>query len=168
MVACCCVASLLIPATLTNLDLGSTSGQALTARGMAFRPVGAGQFAAVTGLCAAIGPDASVIILDPMAAGQFAQVTRGLCDTPTAVMDRPTPATVGAVVTGIERAGRRPVLLAQDAAELAPYGGVPEQVVNLATTQDARTLTAPPTRTWPIRYTVWMSQPTTAVAGGPA
>jgi hypothetical protein len=168
VVACCCVASLLVPATLTNLDLGSTFGQALTARGMAFRPVGAGQFAAVTGLCAAIGPDASVVILDPATAGQFAQVTRGLCDTPTAVMDRPTPATVGAVVSGIERAGRRPVLLAQDAAELAPYGGVPQQVVNLATAQDARTMTAPPTRTWPIRYAVWMSQPTTAVAGGPA
>jgi hypothetical protein len=59
------------------------------------------------------------------------------------------------------------VLLGQDAAELAPYGGVPQQVVNLATTQDARSLTAPPTRTWPIRYTVWMSQPTAAVAGGP-
>jgi hypothetical protein len=168
VVAGCCVASLLIPATLTNLDLGSAPGQALTARGMAFRPVGAGQFAAVTGLCAAIGPDASVVILDPVTAGQFAQVTRGLCDSPTAVMDRPTPATVGAVISGIERAGRRPVLLAQDAAELAPYGGVPQQVVNLATTQDARTLTAPPTRTWPIRYTVWMSQPATAVAGGPA
>jgi hypothetical protein len=167
VVACCCVASLIIPATLTNLDLGS-SGQALTARGMAFRPVGAGQLAAVTGLCAAIGPDASVVILDSVTAGQFAQVIRGLCDTPTAIMDRPTPATVGAVVSGIERAGRHPVLLAQDAAELAPYGGVPQQVVNLATTQDARTLTAPPTRTWPIRYTVWMSQPTTAVAGGPA
>ena len=66
------------------------------------------------------------------------------------------------------RAGRRPVLLAQDATELTPYGGVPQQVVNLATTQDARILTAPPTRTWPIRYTVWMSQPITAVAGGPA
>ena len=168
VVACCCVASLLIPATLTNLDLGSTPGQALTARGMAFRPVGAGQFAAVTGLCVAIGPDASVVILDPLIADQFAQVIRGMCDTPTAVMDRPTPATVGAVVSGIERAGRRPVLLAQDAAELAPYGGVPQQVVNLATTQDARTLTAPPTRTWPIRYAVWMSQPTTAVPGGPA
>ena len=168
VVACCCVASLLIPATVTDLDLGSTSGQALTARGMAFRPVGAGQFAAVTGLCAAVGPDASVVILDPVTAGQFAQATRGLCDTPTAVMDRPSPATVGAVVSGIERAGRHPVLLAQDAAELAPYGGVPQQVVDLATTQDARTMTAPPTRTWPIRYTVWMSQPRTAVARGPA
>jgi hypothetical protein len=167
VVACCCVASLLIPATLTNLDLGSTSGQALRARGMAFRPVGAGQLTAVNGLCTAIGPDASVVILDPLTAGQFAQVIRGMCDTPTAVLDHPTPATVGAVVSGIERAGRRPVLLARDAAELVPYGGVPQQVVNLATTQDARILTAPPTRTRPIRYTVWMSEPTTAVAGGP-
>jgi hypothetical protein len=169
VVACCCAASLLIPATLTNLDLGFTSGPGrhLSARGMAFRPVGAGQLAAVNGLCAAIGPDASVVIVDPLTAGQFAQVVRGMCDTPTAVMDHPTPATVGTVVAGIERVGRRPVLLAQDQSELVPYGGVPQEVVNLLTTQDARTLT-PPARPWPIHFTVWMSQPTTAVAGGPA
>jgi len=167
MVACFCVASLLIPATLTNLGLGSTSGSGghLSARGMAFRPVGAGQLTAVARLCAAIGPDASVVILDRLTADQFAQATRGMCDTPTAVMDHPAPATVGTVVSGIERAGRRPVLLAQDQSELVPYGGVPEQVVNLLTTQDARTLT-PPARPWLIQYTVWMSQPTTAVAGG--
>jgi len=169
MVACFCVASLLIPATLTNLDLGSTAGPGghLSARGMAFRPVGAGQLTAVNGLCAAIGPDASVVIVDPLTAGQFAQVVRAMCDTPAAVMDHPTPDTVGTVVSGIKRAGRRPVLLAQDQSELVPYGGVPQEVVNLLTTQDARALT-PPTRPWPIRYTVWMSQPTTAVAGGPA
>ena len=167
VVAACCAASLLIPATLTNLDLGSTGpGRHLSARGMAFRPVGAGQLAAVNGLCAAIGPDASVVILDPLTAGQFAQVTRGMCDTPTAVMDHPTPATVGTVVSGIERIGRHAVLLAQDQSELVPYGGVAQQVVDLVTTQDARTLT-PSARPWPIRYTVWMSQPTTAVAGGP-
>jgi len=168
VVASCCVASLLIPATLTNLDLGSTAGPGghLSARGMAFRPVGAGQLTAVARLCAAIGPDASVVILDRLTADQFAQVTRGMCDTPTAVMDHPAPAKVGTVVSGIERAGRRPVLLAEDQSELVPYGGVPQEVVNLLTTQDARTLT-PPARPWLIQYTVWMSQPTTAVAGGP-
>jgi len=165
LVASCCAASLLIPATLTNLDLGSSpsasgSGRHLSARGMAFRRIGAGELTAVNGLCAAVGPDASVVILDSLTADWFAQVARGLCDTPTAVMDHPTPDAVGAVVSGIQRAGRRPVLLAQDSAELTPYGGGPRQVVSLLTTQDAHNLTTPPTRPWPIWYTAWMSNPT--------
>jgi hypothetical protein len=165
VVASCCAASLLIPATLTNLDLGFTSGSGrhLTARGMAFRRIGVGELAAVNRLCAAIGPDASVVILDPQTADQFAPVARSTCDTPAAVLDRPTAVAVGAVVTGIQRAGRRPVLLAQDAAELAPYGGGPRQIVSLLTTQEARDLTTPPTGTWPVRYAVWISNPTGAV-----
>ncbi len=164
MVASCCAASLLIPATLTNLDLGSSpdasgSGTHLTANGMAFRRIGPGELAAVDGLCAAIGPDASVVILDSLTADRFAQVARGTCDTPTAILDHPTATTVGAVLSGIERAGRRPVLMARDQSLLAPYGGGPRQVVNLLTTQEAHDLTAPATRTWPIRYTVWLSNP---------
>ena len=165
VVASCCVASLLIPATLTNLDLGfspdaSGSGRHLSAHGMAFRRIGVGELTAVNGLCAAVGPDASVVILDPLTADRFAQVTRGQCDTPTAVMDHPTPAEVGAVVSGIQRAGRRPVLLARDGSVLTPYGGGPRQVVSLLTTQDAHNLTMPPDRPWPIWFTVWMSNPT--------
>ena len=164
VVASCCAASLLIPATLTNLDLGSGpntsgSGTHLTANGMAFRRIGPGELAAVNALCAAIGPDASVVILDSLTADRFAQVTRGTCDTPTAILDHPAAKTVGAVLSGIERAGRRPVLMAQDQSLLAPYGGGPRQVVNLLTTQEAHDLTAPATRTWPIQYTVWLSDP---------
>ena len=164
-VASCCVASLLIPATLTSLDLGFTPnssgpGRHLSARGMAFRRIGSGELTAVDRLCAAIGPDASVVILDSMTADQFAQVARGMCDTPAAVLDHPTTAAVDAVVSGIQRAGRRPVLLAQDSSELTPYGGGPRPVVNLATTQEAHDLTAPPTLTWPVQYTVWISNPT--------
>jgi hypothetical protein len=166
VVASCCAASLLIPATLTNLDLGFASGYGsgrhLSARGMAFRQIGAGELAAVNRLCAAIGPDASVVILDPLTAGQFAQVSRSMCDTPAAILDHPTAAAVRSVVSGIQRAGRRPVLLAGDSSELAPYGGGPRQVVNLLTTQEAREVTTPPTRAWPIQYTVWMSNPTGA------
>ncbi len=164
VVASCCAASLLIPATLTNLDLGSSpnasgSGTHLTANGMAFRRIGPGELAAVDGLCAAIGPEASVVILDSLTADRFAQVVRGTCDTPTAILDHPTAKTVGDVLAGIERAGRRPVLMAQDQSLLAPYGGGPRQVVNLLTTQEAHDLTAPATRTWPIQYTVWLSDP---------
>jgi hypothetical protein len=167
LVASCCVASVLIPTALTTLDIGVTSS-GLTARGMAFRRIGAGELTAVNGLCAAIGPNASVVILDSLTADQFAQAIRGICGTPTAVLARPTKAAVGAAVSGIEGIGRRPVLLAGQPAGLTAFGTAPRQVVNLLTTQEAHNLTSPPTRTWPIHYTVWMSVPTSAVPGGAA
>ncbi len=174
VVASCCVASLLIPTALTNLDIGFTAGangtpgRHLTAHGMAFRRIGAGELAAISKLCADIGPDASVLILDSLTADRFAQLVRGMCGTPAAVLDQVTPSTVTAVVTGIEGAGRRPVLLAQQAAELDPYGGMPREVVNLLTTQEAHNLTTPPTRTWLIHYTVWMSTPAATAPAGSA
>jgi hypothetical protein len=170
LVAVCCVASLIIPTALTTLDIGLTAGpdRHLSAHGMAFRKIGAGELTAVNKLCAAIGPDASVVIVDSLTADRFAQVVRGICGTPAAVLANPTQATVGAVVTGIDSAGRRPVLLAEQQAELADYGGTASEVVNLLTTQEAHNLTAPPTRTWLIHYTVWLSRPTSAPAGGAA
>jgi hypothetical protein len=171
VVASCCVASLLIPTALTNLDLGLTktaAGRHLSAHGMAFRRIGTGELAAVTKLCAAIGPNASVVILDSLTSDRFAQLVRGMCDTPTAVLTKVTPATVGAVVTGIEGVGRRPILLAENESELASYGSTPREVVNLLTTQEAHNLTSPPTRTWFIHYTAWLSIPAITPPGGSA
>ena len=168
VVASCCVASLFIPTALTTFDLGVTKDKGLTAHGMAFRNIGAGELAAVNGLCAAIGPNASVVILDSLTADRFAQVIRGVCDTPAAVMQNPTKAKISAVVRGIEGVGRRPVLLAQQQAELTGYGAPPRQVVNLLTTQEAHNLVSPPTRTWLIHYTVWMSEPAVTSPGGAA
>jgi hypothetical protein len=170
LVAVCCVASLVIPTALTTLDIGFSTGpnRHLSAHGMAFRKIGAGELTAVTKLCAAIGPDASVVIVDSLTADRFAQVVRGICGTPAAVLTNPSQATVGAVVTGIDSAGRRPVLLAEQQAELADYGGTSSEVVNLLTTQEAHNLTTPPTRTWLIHYTVWLSRPTSAPATGAA
>jgi hypothetical protein len=171
VVASCCVASLLIPAALTNLDIGITktaSGRHLSAHGMAFRRIGTGELAAVTKLCAAIGPDASVVILDSLSSDRFAQLVRGMCDTPTATLTKVTRDTVGAVVIGIEGAGRRPVLLAENQSELGSYGGTPREVVNLLTTQEAHNLTSPPTRTWFIHYTLWLSIPAVIPPGGSA
>ena len=166
LVASCCVASVLIPTALTTFDIGFTPGRGLTAHGMAFRRIGSGELTAVSGLCAAIGPDASVVILDSLTADRFAQAVRGLCGVPAAVLT--TPITVGAVVSGIEGAGRRPVLLAQQEAELAAYGGSPWEVVNLLTTQEPHNLTSPPTRTWFIHYTVWMTEPAPTAPGAAA
>jgi hypothetical protein len=156
IVATCCVASLVIPTALSTLDLGVTK-KGLTAHGMAFREIGTGELAAVSGLCGAIGPDASVVILDSLTADRFAQVVRGICGVPTAVLASATDTQVNAVVQGIQGVGRRPVLLAGNQGEL-PASGVPAQeVVNLLTTQEAHNLTSPPTRTWLIHYTVWMA-----------
>jgi hypothetical protein len=171
VVASCCVASLLIPTALTNLDIAftkGTSGRHLTAAGMAFRRIGAGELAAVNTLCADIGPDASVLILDSLTADRFAQLVRGMCGTPAAVLAQATPSAVTAVVTGIEAVGRRPVLLGQQAAELDPYGGMPREVVNLLTTQEPQDLTSPPAGTWFILYTVWMSTPAATAPAGSA
>jgi hypothetical protein len=155
--AFCCVAALAIPTAWTTFGVSLTPRP--TAHGMAFKRIGAGELTAVRRLCAAIGPGASVVIVDQLTADRFAQVTRGMCEAPTAVLDNPAPSTVTAVVAGISSAGRRPVLLAQSESELTPYGGAPQQVVNLLTTQEAHLLTSPPARTWGIRYTVWMSTP---------
>ena len=169
IVASCCVASLLIPTALTTLDLGVSKKGGLTADGMAFRKIGAGELTAVNQLCAAIGPNASVVILDSLTADPFAQVIRGICNTPAAVLQNPTRATVDEVVRGIEGVGRRPILLAQQATELTGYHVPPREIVNLLTTQEAHNLTAPPTRTWGIHYTVWMVDATaTSPGGGPA
>jgi hypothetical protein len=169
-VASCAMASLVIPTALTTLDLGFTS-RGLTAHGMAFRRIGAGELTAVNKLCRSIGPDASVVILDSLTADRFAQVIRGVCGMPTATLD-PATATAGGqqaavrnAVQGIESVGRRPVLLAENQAELTQYGPPPTEVVNLLTTQEAHNLTSPPTRTWLIHYTVWMSLPANTSPG---
>jgi len=157
IVATCCVASLVIPTALTALDLGFTKKNGLTAHGMAFRKIGTGEITAVSELCQAIGPDASVVILDSLTADRFAQVVRGICGMPAAILAGPTAARVNAVVQGIQGTGRRPVLLAGNSSELPGGGTAPREVVNLLTTQEAHNLTAPPTRTWLIHYTVWMA-----------
>jgi hypothetical protein len=157
-VASFAVAALVIPTLWTTFGISLSPRP--TAHGMAFKRIGAGELNAVQGLCAAIPADASVVALDQLTGDRFAQVTRGICDTPTAIMDNPSPAAVAAVIAGIERAGRRPVLLAEFAGELAPYGGNPREVVNLLTTQEAHELATAPERTWNIHYTVWMSTPT--------
>ena len=153
-IACCCAASLLIPTALTTLDISVTKTNGVNAHGMAFRKIGPGEITAVSKLCRQIGPGASVVILDSLTADRIAQVVRGMCNTPTAILSH--PGALNPVIAAIEKAGRRPVLLAENKDQLP---GQPEQVVDLLTTQEAHNLTAPPTRTWLIHYTVWMSTP---------
>ena len=133
--------------------------------GLAFRRTGAGQVIAVERLCGAIPRNSSVLLLDQVAARAFAQVIRGTCDIPAGIVPGSAHSEVDAIIGGIERAGRHPVLLASRASELVPFGTQPSQIVNLATEQDAHLLTRPPTSTWPVHYVLWMSAPGGAVTG---
>ena len=162
-VAACCAVALLLPVAVTTFGLGlgraPHGGVRIVANGLAFKRTDTGEIVVVNQLCRAIGPGAAVVILDPLTADRFTQIVRGMCGVPAARMNSPTQAAVTQVVAGIQRAGRRPVLLAADAAQLAPYGGSITRVVFHATRQDEHRLTQPPTTTWRILYQVWMSQP---------
>jgi hypothetical protein len=161
-VASCCVLALAIPAAVTTAGVGLTSasqGRHPTVRGLGFKRTSTGETAAVSGLCAAIGSDASVVIVDTVTADEFSQVVRGMCDTPTGRMDGASAGEIQRVVAAIERAGRHPVLLASSTSRLSGFGGTPREVLNLQTTQDQHLLTSPPTTTWPIHYTVWLTAP---------
>jgi hypothetical protein len=131
----------------------------LAVRGMALRATYADEKAAVAKLCTAIGPSASVVIVDTVTATWFSQVVRGMCDTPTARMDGAPTTSVEQVIAAIERAGRRPVLLGSTSEGVALVGAVPQQVLNLNTMQDAHVLNGPPAAPWPVTYTVWMASP---------
>ena len=163
-VSVCCVAALLVPTIVTTFGLGLThsgEGGALqpVADGLATKRIGEGQISAVRGLCASIRPDSSVIVLDRLIAERFLQVIRGMCDVPAASMVGQPAGAVATVVSGIERAGRRPVLLAARPRQLAGYGGSPVRVLDLLTTQDPHTLTQPPTTPWPAHYVIWLAVP---------
>jgi hypothetical protein len=159
-VAVCGAASLLIPTALTTLDPSFTKAKGIDIHGMAFRQIGPGELGAVSDLCSTIGPEASVVFLDQLTADRFAQVVRGICGMPAAVLTNVKE--MGKVDDAIEAVGRRPVFLAGNENELPVDGSQPNEVVNLLTTQEAHNLTAPPTRTWLIHYTVWMSVPVEA------
>jgi len=159
----CFVVAMAVPAAAITfgIALGQPADPAtrLALSGLAFRATGAGEVAAVEQLCGALPSHSSVVILDKVAARAFAQVVRGTCGSPTGFVTSAAPGEVGAIIGGIERAGRHPVLLATKAAELTPYGAAPREIVNLSTQQDAHLLTRPPTSTWPVQYTLWMAQP---------
>jgi hypothetical protein len=101
-------------------------------------------------MCGAMSARMSVVILDRVAASEFAPAIRGMCGVPAGIMAGAPMAQVQSVIRGITSAGREPVLLATRPAELTGYGATPRHLVDLVTTQDAHDLTQPPSTTWPI------------------
>jgi hypothetical protein len=168
----CFVAALTVPPVVTTFGIGAKRviSPALypASTAPAFQRTGVGELDAITSLCGAIPGGSPVLLLDRVAARRFTQVIRGMCDIPAGVMAGATPAQVEAVLGRIMRTGHQAVLLATRSSELTPYGGVPRQVVDLTTTQDAHVLTQPPASGWPVRYVLWMSGPNAAggLAGG--
>jgi hypothetical protein len=164
-VAVCCVAALLVPTAVTTFGLdvnhnGPHGGLQAQASGLALARTGTGETSAVERLCASIRPGSSVIFLDYPTAASFAQVVRGMCDVPTTSMAGQPASAVSAVISGIGRAGRRPVLLGAKMKKLSGFGGNPVQVLHLSTTEQPQTLTQPPTARWRVNYVIWMSVPT--------
>jgi hypothetical protein len=69
---------------------------------------------------------------------------------------------VAGAIASIERAGRRPVLLAASREELAPFAGAGTitRAVNARTTQDGRYLLSKPYNISRQTLTAWMWEPT--------
>jgi hypothetical protein len=131
--------------------------------GLAFKTTYGGEIPAVNTMCAAIPRDASVVFIDSGGGGEasrLAEVVRGMCGLPVAAIDRAHVASTEQVLRGIERAGRRPVLLAGTQKPLVQFGAPTRQIMRLRSTQDMNALTAPPLHTIPFKVTVWMSEPT--------
>jgi hypothetical protein len=165
--AACGVVLLVLPATITTFGLRARSGGPVGIRiaavGLAFKTTYGGEIPAVNALCAAIPRDASVVFIDSGGGGEASrldEVVRGMCGVPVAEIDRAHVASTEQVVRGIERAGRRPVLLAGTRKPLVQFGAPIRQVMRLRSTQDMNALTAPPLHTIPFKVNVYMSEPT--------
>jgi hypothetical protein len=166
-----CVGAMLLPSVSTSFGFslshsGTRGGLRPTAGGLAQHSVGAHEADAVRSLCSSIGRSSSVVIVDRRVASVFSEVIRGMCGVPVAwVADRAPPATVQAVVGGIARAGRQPVVLGSKPAQVGAFGGSPRLAMNLATTQYPHELTQPPGAPWRARYMIWMASPGAPNAG---
>ena len=146
---------------------GSSAGGStlITLSGLGVHQTGAGQSLAVSRLCGTMSSQMSVVIVDRPAADEFAQVIRGMCKVPTAVMANAPVTEVQAVEQAIMAKGREPVLLATRPIELARFRATPRKVLGLNTTQDPHTLTQPPGSPWQITYSLWMLAPGISTSG---
>ncbi len=162
-VACLCALALLLPTATTSFGLrvsrGGPVGVRLVADGLAVKTTYRGEGRAVDQLCAAIPPHSSVLILTPRVAGALSEVIRGMCGAPTALLVSRDPTALEAVVRGIERAGRQPVLLAGWPKTLSGYAATRREIVILHTIADPSTLVTPPLGISGFGEHIWMAEP---------
>jgi hypothetical protein len=174
LVGFCCVLALTVPPVVTSVNPGLaakpsvgqySSGLSKLVSRVRLRGVGAsaaygGSVAAVSSLCASIGPSVSVVFVSALAAAEFAPSVRDLCGQPAATLATgSSSADIERVVTSIERTGRKPVLLGPSKSGLSLFGVVPRRVVSLRTSGDPEVLAGPPAGLWPVSYTLWMASP---------
>ena len=163
LVGALCVAAMALPSVSTSFGFGLThagsrGGLRPSAGGLAQHSAGAHEADAVRGLCSAIGRSSSVVIVDRRVAEVFSQVIRGMCGVPVGwVPQGAPPGVVNAVLAGIVRAGRHPVVLGSKPGQVGAFGGSPMLVMNLATTQYPHELTQPPGAPWRARYMIWLA-----------
>jgi hypothetical protein len=147
----------LIGALVVTVPILWTSGSLMFSR------TEQGEIAAVDRLCSAIGPGASVLIVERVTADWFSPVIRDQCGIPVARVlphsgDIATPADVQRLIQKIDKVGRRPVVLGHDASQVATYGPY-RPVLSLTTHKDGQTLTHPPRGTWSLAFHIWMAEP---------
>ncbi|MGH3373416.1 MAG: hypothetical protein ACRDP6_01615 [Actinoallomurus sp.] len=136
----------------------------LTTAGMVFTPTEQGEVTQAQAMCRQIGPRATVLLVERVTADRFTQVVRGMCDVPAGRIavhpgtSTAAPADVARLVDKVIAAGRRPVLLGADSADVAPYGE-PRQVFHVRTRRDSSSLVAAPKGTWSLTINVWMAAP---------
>ncbi|MFQ6172039.1 hypothetical protein ACK8HX_10560 [Oryzobacter sp. R7] len=122
-----------------------------------FRGVGVerGSLAAVSDVCARLGPDDVVLGIDSRASSEWPQVVRGMCGVPTFLATTPVrrdPARLRSVVdelaAGTASSGHRLVLLAADGPEaLEVLGLEPTPVVDIRFAEEEHALDRRPDRT---------------------
>jgi hypothetical protein len=175
-VIACCAGAIFLPPMIGNFGLGLKSGGPVGVMpysdGLAFQRAYVGEVAAVEQICQAIPPNASVLIADYTLNQQFAQDIRGTCNVPVAGVEWVNPsannppgtsiatATVLADVRAVERAGRRPIVLAPTAAWLSRLGkGTVRHVMTAETSIDEHVIFGTPRNTLPEQFTVYSWEP---------
>jgi len=156
--------ALVVPATRTTFGLrlrsGGPVGVHLAVTGLADKVTYGGEVAAVRHLCASIPKGSSVLFVNGVTAAETAQVVRGMCGDPAAIVEWPTRARIRALIADIQRVGRRPVLLSGGRRSLLSYrqspGQNPVRVMYLYTRTDAHELVKPPYGTDPDTFIIWM------------
>ena len=183
-VIACCAGALFLPPLIGNFGLGVKSGGPLGVMpysdGLAFQRAYVGEIAAINKICQTLPADSSVLIADYTMNQQFAQDIRGTCGLPVAGVGstqppgvQVTPTNAGTVpgdgisgqavlaaVAAIQRAGRRPVVLAPTSGALAKLGnGSVKLVMAQDTSIDEHVVFGTPRNTLPQRFTVYSWEP---------
>ncbi len=151
-------AALILPTIKTTFGIVNKPGTGVIAAGLASHVTFGGEISAVQYLCGQIPADASVVFVDRVG-NSMAQVVRGMCGVPTALALLRSPLQIDKIVAGIRRAGRQPVLLGGDTANLLPYAThqqQPVRVMRLRTRGDAHQLESPPVYRTRLKISVWM------------